>query len=649
MFWWRAVIDASLAVHAWSLGLAPVPVRADGSKAPLVMWRSVNEHGGPSREQVEEWFATPQLGWGLLCGDASGGLELFEVEARAMADGTFERWQEANDRSAIDELVGRIADGYCEASPSGGWHLLYRVPGAVRPNTRMAATEDGEPLFESRGQGGFVVVAPSSGSTHPTGKPWRLVRGGLDSIVTITPAERDALWDSARRFDRRPRVEAQPAEKLWQPISPHQWMDAVIAGHNATHTWADVLRGWTEHHTDAAGITYWTRPGKDPREGWSATTNANGTDRLIVFTSADVGGFDAYDGTGAPTSYDRFGAWATLAHGGDRVAATRALRSAQSAPVAPVAPPGDEPEQPSPLDGLIDWVAFWARDRTTADWLYEPILARGRSHAIFARHKVGKSRIALWLAAQLATGDEAVPILYLDYEMTEDDLYERLEDMGYGPHSDLDRLGYALLPSLPNLDTAEGGVKLLELVEAFDARVVIIDTMSRAVGGGENDSDTFRSFYEHTGLELKRRGVTYARLDHAGKDPTAGQRGSSAKGDDVDVVWEVTGFDGGLRLRRHAVRMGWVPAEVKLFESDTGFRIEAERWPDGTADLAQRMFLLGVDFDGSISAAQDKLRVAGEPKRRSLVAAAVKYQRARSSSQIRGTASGNCFGPDELL
>ena len=27
-----------------------------------------------------------------------------------------------------------------------------------------------------------------------------------------------------------------------------------------------------------------------------------------------------------------------------------------------------------------------------------------------------------------------------------------------------------------------------------------------------------RAFYNHTGMELKRRGITWARLDHGGKD-----------------------------------------------------------------------------------------------------------------------------------
>src|SRR5216117_3816193 len=98
---------------------------------------------------------------------------------------------------------------------------------------------------------------------------------------------------------------------------------------------------------------------------------------------------------------------------------------------------------------FLDWEAFWARDRDDHDWLVEPILARGRGHAIYARHKTGKSLVMLWLATGLASTRDDVIVLYLDYEMGDEDLHERLSDMGYSSQSDLSRLRYALLPTLP--------------------------------------------------------------------------------------------------------------------------------------------------------------------------------------------------------
>ena len=159
--------------------------------------------------------------------------------------------------------------------------------------------------------------------------------------------------------------------------------------------------------------------------------------------------------------------------------------------------------------------------------------------------------------------------VYLDYEMTLEDVLERLDDMGYRG-ADLSRLRYALLPDLPPLDAAAGGAALMAMLDGVRAAwpghhlVLVIDTISRAVAGDENSADTYRAFYAHTGIELKRREVTWVRLDHAGKDDGAGQRGSSAKGDDIDLAWRLERSKGRLALRRDLSRMPWVPERVDL-------------------------------------------------------------------------------------
>src|SRR5215207_7410755 len=80
--------------------------------------------------------------------------------------------------------------------------------------------------------------------------------------------------------------------------------------------------------------------------------------------------------------------------------------------------------------------------------------------------------------------------------------------------------------------------------------------MSRAVAGEENSADTLRNFNRHTGSLLKRHGNTWWRADHSGKDPTKGARGTSAKNDDVDIVWQLNRTESG------AVADGPTPARV---------------------------------------------------------------------------------------
>jgi hypothetical protein len=289
---------------------------------------------------------------------------------------------------------------------------------------------------------------------------------------------------------------------------------------------------------------------------------------------------------------------------------------------------------------FLDWSAFWKRDRREAVWLHEPVLALGRGHALFAGHKVGKSLLMLAITAGLATGPDKIVVIYLDFEMTEDDVYERLSDMGYGPDVNLQRLRYAVLPSLAALDTPAGGDALCALVDEEQERrpdhhiVVLIDTMARGVSGPEDSADTYRGFYTHTGIKLKRRGVTWARLDHAGKDLTKGQRGSSAKGDDVDVVWQVTRSDDGLLLTRKASRMGWVPEKVALRQgaNPLSFQAAAQGWPAGTQNLAELLDTLGVGLDVGERTAGSAVRESGHVCSQAVLRAALRYRRQRAEA-----------------
>jgi hypothetical protein len=291
---------------------------------------------------------------------------------------------------------------------------------------------------------------------------------------------------------------------------------------------------------------------------------------------------------------------------------------------------------------FIDWTAFWQAEHAEEEWVYQDVLAKGRGHAIYAMHKAGKSLLTLYVAAHIATTSKDVAVVYLDYEMTESDLHDRLDDMGYGADTDFSRLRYALLPTLPPLDSAAGADALDALLDGVEKDlpgahlVVIIDTISRAVAGEENDADTFRAFYNHTGIRLKRRGATWVRLDHAGKSKEQGQRGSSGKGDDVDVVWKLIRTEHGIQLKRELSRMGWVPELVTFKESEAPLQFLrlADDWPLGTADLARELDRLDVPVGCAVRTACQALKENGTGRRQVLVRAALRWRR---ETQEQGT------------
>lgn len=520
------------------------------------------------------------LGVGLHLGPA----DLFALDVDTKSGGRGDE-----QLAALEHEHEALPDGPIVITGSGGTHRWLG-----KPHGFYVSNADLAPDVEVRGDAGFVV-AP--GVVTPWGS-WE-----FDEVTADLAAPAAPDWLLGRLNNGTASNGAAGAGK-WKPLDR-------TALHRADLAALEALERLGGHDPYLGGdeSTMVVRPGK--LAGGSASIGHIAPGVVKVFTNK-------WDPLEENRRYDA-----------DELIAIADEVAARDAALADDHADGNGP--------FIDWSTFWDRDRDVAVWLFEPVLARGRGHALYASHKTGKSLLMLWVGAQLATGPDPVVVIYLDFEMTEDDVYERLSDMGYGPDVNLDRLRYATLPSLPPLDTAAGGEALCQLVDAEQARwpdhhlVVLIDTMARAVSGDEDRADTYRSFYAHTGIKLKRRGVTWGRLDHAGKDLARGQRGSSAKGDDVDVVWEVTRSDDGLLLKRKASRMGWVPERVALRQHDAPLRFgtQPRAWPAGTKELADLLDSLGVAPELGERVAGATLRASGHQASQNVLRAAIRYRRER--------------------
>ena len=283
------MLEAALAAH--DAGLSVVRVAVDGTKQPVGRWKEY-QSARADRDTVEGWFAGGHAGLGVICGQVSGGLEMFEFEGRALEDGTADAFREAMKAAGLDALLRRIMLGYREVTPSGGRHLLYRCA-EISGNTKLARridpeTGEVEVLIETRGEGGFVVVAPSNGSTHPSGRPWELRSGGFDTIATITPDERNAMFDVARTFDQpAPPSSATDVHSVaWNDAEVTPWEDF-----DRTHSCGQVLEaaGFVMQSTSSDGVNY-TRPGKDPRLGSSATVWNDDATCTLFSTSINAPG-----------------------------------------------------------------------------------------------------------------------------------------------------------------------------------------------------------------------------------------------------------------------------------------------------------------------------------------------------------------------
>ena len=142
-----------------------------------------------------------------------------------------------------------------------------------------------------------------------------------------------------------------------------------------------------------------------------------------------------------------------------------------------------------------------------------------------------------------------------------------------------------------------------------------------------------RAFYRCTGLLLKQAGIGWARLDHAGKDATKGQRGTSAKNDDVDIVCRLERTDAGQKVIATHRRMSWYPEKTEIAVTElsgvvTFTNADGPSYPAGTNDVVALLDELGVPQGASVRDARAALHQAGKGNGQKIVSAAVKFRKA---------------------
>jgi len=298
-------------------GICAVPVATDGSKRPaLTNWKQYQDRL-PTPEELLTWFSNAE-GVGVICGKVSGNLEMLELEGRAVADKLHLDLKEMAHNAGLSDVWDRINNGYVEVTPSGGLHWLYRIDGEVPGNTKLARRpgENGgvDVLAETRGEGGFVIVAPTNGTCHPSGGAWSMLVGNAKSIPTLTVAERDQLHKLFVTFDAIPKNDAitEDIKTKSEGLTPGD-------DYNAKVTWEQILEplGWSKVYTTRDKVSAWRRPGKN--DGISATTNHAGNDKFFVFSTSTQ--FEA------ERSYSKFAIFTLVEHGGDFTASARALRA----------------------------------------------------------------------------------------------------------------------------------------------------------------------------------------------------------------------------------------------------------------------------------------------------------------------------------
>ena len=604
------------ALHYAKLGYRVIPIRPREKRPPIAAWQDA---ATTNTGTIQAWWTGKYVdhGIGIVTGQLDSGtrfiaVDIDEHDPKASGSATLAQLQQQN---------GQLPDTITARTGSGGTHLLYQLADHHQDIGNGAGRLLGAGI-DIRANNAQIVVAPT---VHPNGSGYVWLDGHAPGEIQMATAPD---WFISLLIPTEVRPESSSAKEIPTDAreTPHDNTDTRAGTRfNRETNWDALLTadGWTPHHRDADGTYYWTRPHKDVRDGLSATVNHNNNDLLTVFTTSIT--------NLPPGTYDRFGYWTCTRYQSDFAAAARALNiqneqnvidwindlQRQQPPTLETANPNDDPL----TTWYIDFPKLWANDTTDTEWLVEPILAKGRAHALYAGAKSGKSLLLLEVAAALATGkpilaqpaSAPLDVLYIDYEMTASDVRDRLEAFGYSEKDDLSKLHYVLLPSIAGLDTPAGAQTVIQAIQATGSRLAIIDTTARAVEGEENDADTMRAFYRWSGVNMKSLGVTWIRADHAGKDTAKGQRGSSAKNDDVDVVWRFTKrSETSILMEATHRRMQWIPDKVELELRTVSERLQhlllGNEIPDAALQLAQTLDRLTDEVDLSVRSARKLLK-----------------------------------------
>jgi len=115
-------------------GISVVPVATDGTKRPAPFTWAKYQETPPTTDELVAWFSKgTQQGVGAICGAVSGNLEMLELEGRAVAAQIHIQAKDMAENSGLGDLWQKIQDGYCEVTPSGGIHWLYRIKDGLVP------------------------------------------------------------------------------------------------------------------------------------------------------------------------------------------------------------------------------------------------------------------------------------------------------------------------------------------------------------------------------------------------------------------------------------------------------------------------------------------------------------------------------------
>ena len=265
------------------IGISIIPV--DNTNQPIGKWKDAQN----TRLDPKTHYGFKQTtfyGIGVVAGKISGNMEIIDVDCKYDLTGTlFEDYKKSISQINPSLLKKMVV----ERTRNKGYHLIYKCE-TIEGNKKLAnrpATEEEKKikkekekvLIETRGEGGFFAVAPSPG--------YEIIYGSIDKINTITPEERDVLFNCARTFTTvvDPIVEPRKTKDK----TDYSGLKSPFEDFNDRGDIVEYLlaEGWTETGKHGESIML-LRPGGEKK--WSADYH---TEKKLLYVFTQSSEFEA--------------------------------------------------------------------------------------------------------------------------------------------------------------------------------------------------------------------------------------------------------------------------------------------------------------------------------------------------------------------
>ena len=520
-----ATIPVATAMAYLAAGLSCLPATKSRKHPAIGSWKNWQTRL-PTEVEVRAWFSNPHDAICVVSGAVSGNLECLDFDNGGELFGA---WMEKIDTSLLAQLV-------IEQTPSGGYHVCYRCEDPVEGNLKIArGIRDGKQktLIETRGEGGLFLCAPTDG--------YALQQGDFVNIPTISKDARETLLDAARSLDELPAASCPTATAgansgdfcavSGDSRDSDRWERFPGDDYNERGDFRSLLKyyGWQFVRSRPDGNEDWTRPGKDPRLGISATFK----DGCFYVFSTDAAPFEPQ------IKYSPFAIYATLRHNGDFTAAAGDLARQGYGKARYMAN-----EVTFNLNGekvtiaMPENAALRKKRRTLEELdeefpeLHRPLihglLREGETMNVIAAPKTGKSWLVMNLALAVAMGRdwmgypcEQGKVLIIDNEL-------HPATTGYRFRTMLAKLGIPRSEVNPfihienqrgMLETIQSLSTQIEELKKENYKLIIIDAFYRAVpqGTNENDNGSITALYNLLDRYAGTLNSAFALIHHTSK------------------------------------------------------------------------------------------------------------------------------------